>query len=209
MVWRDSLWKVPEPEAAASPGKRGYRSPLRASQALATRAQILRAAEPIFVERGYANVSMSDIAEAAGVARQTVFTAFGTKFGLLRDLIDARIAGEDTPVTVAQQGAIQRMHEERDPQELLRLNVRLIAEISERTAALYEVLAQAAGLESEATALHRRIDRQWLDGMRVVIDRLGELRRDLPRSVCRSSRSSPGADPRLTPDPSEGHPEPG
>lgn len=166
---------VQAPAEPSEGNKRPYRSPLRAGQGRVTQQQIRRVAERLFLQRGYAKVSMTDIAEAAGVARQTVFSTFGSKSGLIRDLIDVRIAGKDTPVSVARRGAIERMREEPDPRQLLRVNARLIAEISERTAALYEVLAEAAGTDTEAEALQRRIDRQWLEGMGYVVDLVAEL----------------------------------
>ena len=47
--------------------KRPYSSPLRAGQARLTREAIVDAAARLFSEKGYAAVSLDDIAEAAGV----------------------------------------------------------------------------------------------------------------------------------------------
>src|SRR5260370_41187310 len=58
-------------------------------------------ASDLFVERGYASTSLADIATAAGVARPTVFAAFGSKAALLRQLLDQALAGDDAPVAVA------------------------------------------------------------------------------------------------------------
>ena len=45
---------------------------------------ILKAAQSVFAKYGVAKTTMSDIAEAAGVARQTVYNAFATKNDILR-----------------------------------------------------------------------------------------------------------------------------
>lgn len=52
-------------------------------QAAETKAQILRAAENLFVEKGYEYVSLEEIAASAGVTRGAVHWHFGNKQGLL------------------------------------------------------------------------------------------------------------------------------
>lgn len=48
---------------------------------------ILNAAKKMFVRYGFAKTTMSDIAEEAGVARQTVYNAFGSKEDILRAVV--------------------------------------------------------------------------------------------------------------------------
>lgn len=55
-------------------------------QAAATRRTILTTAETLFLERGYDNVSLDEIAEASGVTRGAVHWHFGNKQGLLMAL---------------------------------------------------------------------------------------------------------------------------
>ena len=62
------------------------RASLREEQAQLTRRRILEAARRLFVERGYATVSMQEIAREAGVAYQTVFSQFGGKLQLALEL---------------------------------------------------------------------------------------------------------------------------
>jgi AcrR family transcriptional regulator len=52
--------------------------PTRHERAPATRQRITRVAYALFSERGYAETTMAEIAEAAGVAVQTVYFAFHT-----------------------------------------------------------------------------------------------------------------------------------
>ncbi len=84
----------------------------RAEYARATREAILTAAHDLFVERGYFDTRVEDIARTARVAVPTVFAAGGGKGGLLRTLIDraideaeagdlaARLSGHEDPVAV-------------------------------------------------------------------------------------------------------------
>jgi AcrR family transcriptional regulator len=72
--------------------KRPYRSPLRASQAEATRARILEAGLTLFATRGYPGTSVTAIARAAGVSPETIYASVGSK----RGIIDALLAEVDT-----------------------------------------------------------------------------------------------------------------
>src|SRR5207253_11234756 len=62
--------------------------PRRKRRAAETRRIILRAARDLISNRGYAGVSLDDIAAAAGVSRQTLYLQFGSKVGLLTALME-------------------------------------------------------------------------------------------------------------------------
>jgi len=53
----------------------------------AKRAAMLRAAEDLFLQRGYVGTSMDDLATAAGVSKQTLYTHFGNKEALFVELV--------------------------------------------------------------------------------------------------------------------------
>lgn len=72
------------------------------------RERVLTVASEVFAERGVDDVTMADIAEAAGVSRATVFNYFGSKYALVegitetvlvfyRDMLDEAFADETTP----------------------------------------------------------------------------------------------------------------
>lgn len=58
----------------------------QAERAAATRHRIAAAARPLFATQGYAATTLSQVAEAAGVAVQTVYAVYGSKAGILRAL---------------------------------------------------------------------------------------------------------------------------
>ena len=60
-------------------GKRTYHSPLREEAARQTRARLRDTARRLFVDEGYAPISMKRIASEAGVAERTLYLAFPTK----------------------------------------------------------------------------------------------------------------------------------
>ncbi|QHE69152.1 TetR/AcrR family transcriptional regulator [Rhodococcus sp. ZPP] len=78
------------------PVRRTYSSPLRAESARRTRVLVRDAAARLFVDRGYVSTTVRTVAEAAGVATRTVFTAFpGGKAELFHEALAAAIEGGD------------------------------------------------------------------------------------------------------------------
>ena len=67
---------------------RDYRSTVRERHAQDTRRTILDAAAALFAERGYARTSVAAVAEAAGVAVNTVYTSVGGKPALVTALTE-------------------------------------------------------------------------------------------------------------------------
>ncbi|MFD5572594.1 TetR/AcrR family transcriptional regulator [Streptomyces cadmiisoli] len=66
---------------------RKYNSPRRTDSAAATRGAILSNAHTLFLARGYAGVTIGEIAEAARVAVPTVYTSVGNKPSILTELL--------------------------------------------------------------------------------------------------------------------------
>ena len=78
--------------------KRSYNTALRREQALVTHRRILDAARRLFIARGYAYVTMRDVAAEAGVAVQTVHAVFGTKLGLAQGIVELAFEDVDPEV---------------------------------------------------------------------------------------------------------------
>ncbi|GHF45997.1 AcrR family transcriptional regulator [Deinococcus metalli] len=55
------------------------------------RAQLLEAAQALFIERGFEGVGMNDVAHALGTSRPTVYAYFTSTEAMLRALLDARL----------------------------------------------------------------------------------------------------------------------
>jgi len=87
-----------------------------------SRGAIVAAAERLFLERGFGAVSMDALAEAAGVARRTLYNQFSSKEEIFREML-RRVSGqlEDAfPPGVETQGNVE---------EVLRLVARMILEL--------------------------------------------------------------------------------
>jgi AcrR family transcriptional regulator len=167
--------------------RRRYESPRRREQAAATRRAILEAAEHLFGERGYAGTSVAAIAAAAGVALKTVYAAFGTKANVLRALWNLRMRGDEEPVPLAQRPWFQELIAEPDPRRRLALVARNARTVRERTAALTEIVRQAAPGDPQIAELWERFQRELYElGMREVANTLarnGVLATDSERAA--------------------------
>lgn len=175
------------PEKAAA---RPYRSDVRAAQAAATRRRIREAGEALFLADGYVATSMDAIAEAAGVSRQTVFTAFGSKAGLLREIGDVQVVGDDLPIPLDERDVVLRLNEESDPLELLRGYAKVGSGIIQRTAPIYRIVLEGSAHDPEVAKLRETIDGLHLGGLRIFVDLLaskGLLKRG--RSRARASEA--------------------
>jgi AcrR family transcriptional regulator len=94
---------------------RDYRSTVRERHAQDTRRTILDAAAALFAERGYARTSVAAVAEAAGVAVNTVYTSVGGKPALVTALTED---GAQDELAVA---AARLVTELTDAREVVRL----------------------------------------------------------------------------------------
>jgi AcrR family transcriptional regulator len=154
------------------PKPRRYDSPRRSQQAAATRREILEAALRLFAQRGYTRTTMAAIAAEAGVALKTVYLAFQTKRGLLLALWHLRLRGDEAPVPVGERPWFREVIDEPDPERLLRLNARNSRVVKERAGPLLEILRHAASADVELAALWKRIQEEFYDNQRSVVERL-------------------------------------
>lgn len=157
------------------PAPRTYDSPLRAQQARETRRRIRAAALPLFQAEGYTRVSMDRIAKAAGVSRQTVFDAFGSKSGLLKEIVDVHLVGDDEPVPLVERETSVQMMATDDPADLLRQFAHLNRQIAEGLVEVWPVFAQAAATEPVLAELQKGQDEARMQAMRGIAARLAEL----------------------------------
>jgi AcrR family transcriptional regulator len=106
---------------------------------------------------------MRDVAAAAGVAVETVYSHFSSKPGLLRAVADAAAAGDDAPVPIAQRPDFLAMGQGRRASRV-RAAARLATGVNARTAAVAKLLRQAAPTDDEiAEMLRATRERQRLD----------------------------------------------
>jgi AcrR family transcriptional regulator len=130
---------------------RSYASKRRALQSEQTRSDILAAAASLFASRGWRGTTIAGIAEAAGVAIDTVYASFGSKSALLAAAKDAAKAGDEEDVPMFDRPAYRGLGEGTRELRLARA-AQLIAEVNERTAPLDAAWREAASSDQAIAA---------------------------------------------------------
>ncbi len=155
--------------------RRRYESPMREENARRTRAAIVAAASELFTARGYAATSLADVGAAAGVARPTVFAAFGSKPALLRQVLDQALAGDDEPVPVAARPWFRPVWEAPTQDAVLDAYARVCTLIGGRAAQIFEAVRRAADASPEVTELWNTLQGNRRAGAQMVVTHLQTL----------------------------------
>jgi AcrR family transcriptional regulator len=155
--------------------RRRYRSPARDEGARRTRQAIVTEASKLFLERGYIGTSLADIATATGVARPTVFAAFGSKPALLRQVLDHALAGDDAPVAVADRQWFRPVWDATTPGAVLDAYAEVCVVIARRAAQLFETVRRAADDAPEVAELWTTLQANRLAGATMIIEHVQTL----------------------------------
>jgi len=165
---------MPE-DAVPDSSRRSYRSPLRAEQAARTREAITRAARELFEAEGFAGTTIAAVATRAGVSAQTVYSAFGSKAGVVRAIL-----GQMEGSAQAEKWSA-RIATESDPE-------RILGAFAQWTCAFFAASKPVMGLTAaaapELVELMVQGDAHRREGVTELVDRvaeMGALRRGLSR----------------------------
>jgi AcrR family transcriptional regulator len=151
------------------PIRRGYNSPTRNARAAVTRQRILDSATRRFVQDGYRTATVEMIATDAGVSAKTVYHLFGSKAGLLKQVMDVAFVADDEAIPLIDRANPQQVKVEPDQRRQIQLAARGTAELLERIRQVDDVLTDAAAVDPDAAALREDIElRQRRDAMRVL-----------------------------------------
>jgi AcrR family transcriptional regulator len=129
----------------------------QSQRAADTRRRILDAAHDLFVGNGYGATNLQEVADRAGVAIQTIYFVFGNKRKLLKELVDATIAGDDEPIATMNRPWFGEVIASETADALLRAHVRGTSEILHRVAAITDMVTTAGASDAEIAQL-------WPDG---------------------------------------------
>lgn len=155
------------------------RAPVRQARTRLARRAVLDAAATLFLERGYGATTIEAISRVSDVPQATVYRLFSSKQGILKELLDASVAGDDEPVPVAERPHVRSRLRAADPRERLAGLAAVSVEINTRTASIYRILVSAAGSDSDASALLDELTQQRQEGQGRVatsLARSGALR---------------------------------
>jgi len=168
------------------PSKRKYDSRRRKAQALETQAQILSAAEELFIERGYTGTSIESIAQKTGVAPETVYSVFGNKRALFSRVVDMTVVGDGQPIPLLARSYIQDVAAERDQTRQIQMFAKRIQLIMSRVAPMFEVMRSAAKTEPEIAGILKEYLNGRMEGMNFFIECVtasGRLRKSMDKQM--------------------------
>lgn len=136
---------------------------------MATHWRIVKAAYRLFCAQGYAGTTMAEIAEAAGVAVQSVYFTFHTKAALLSRAYDFAVMGEEEPQIPQRQAWYEAMSAERDVTQALRHFVTGVGEITRRVTPLSLAAQVAADGDPDTARVMAFHDGMQADAYREVV----------------------------------------
>jgi AcrR family transcriptional regulator len=146
-----------------------YHSPRRQQAAAATRDAIIEAAQELFACQGYARTTVAQIAEAARVAANTVYTSVGGKPQLLAAITEGGTGDPGVAETLTAVGQAT------DPAEVIWLTAAGTRRVNQRRAQAVAVLLDSAQADSAAAEMLRVAVRYYRDALATVARRLGDL----------------------------------
>ncbi|MHC9296679.1 TetR/AcrR family transcriptional regulator [Mycobacterium sp. LTG2003] len=146
------------------------------------RAAVIAAARALFLERGYGATTVEAICTRADVPPATVYRLFSSKRGILKEILDVSIAGDDEPVSLPGRSKIRVLVDDPDPKNQLAGWVAVASDVNSRTAPIYRILVGAANSDPDAAALLDDLNGQRREGQGQIVRSLarsGSLRRGL------------------------------
>ncbi len=153
--------------------KRTYHSVRRQESALQTRQAIAKAALEFFNERGYRGASIDAIAEAAGVAPETIYATFGSKRELLHYLLDIAVGGDELPVKILDRPERAVLLAMKDAGEIITNFSAGYYQTMRRAAPVFAILSEAAKTEPELAELQNRVREERFANMGRIVQAIG------------------------------------
>lgn len=138
--------------------RRAYDNSGRTAAAAATRARILDAARDLLVSEGYAAMSITALARAAGVSPQTIYNAIGGKAEVLKACYDVTLAGDDEPVPLSERPAFRRMFDAPDAAGFVTAYAAWCRVVHDRVAPILGGVLRGRGGDPAADAFLETVD---------------------------------------------------
>lgn len=143
--------------------KRAYKSLIRQRQAHETRQRIVEATRQLLEAEGYAGMTIEAVARRAEVSVQTVYAVFGSKTGILAELLNQATFGPDYEQTV------RRTLEEKDPEIRLRGAARIARQIHDAQRSGFDLLRGAGVVAPELARLEQEREQMRYERQEAMI----------------------------------------
>jgi AcrR family transcriptional regulator len=149
--------------------RRRYDASGRRETARLRRRHILETARDLFLAEGYPATTVAAIASNADVSEDLVFRLFGSKRGVLKEIMDVAIGGDDEDIRLLDRSDPQAVRTATDQGEQIRLFAAGMTAQLDRLRRLNDLIRSAAVVEPEIAKLqHDLHHRQRRTAMNTV-----------------------------------------
>jgi AcrR family transcriptional regulator len=162
--------------------RRAYKSLTRQRQAHETRRRIIEATRQLLETKGYAGMTIEAVARQAEVSVQTVYAVFGSKTGILAELLNQATFGAEY------EDIVQQTLEEKDPETRLRGAARIARQIHDAQRAGFDLLRGAGVVAPELARLEQERERIRYERQEQMIVSLRSAKRLRPDLSPRTAR---------------------
>ncbi|MBO0852826.1 MAG: TetR/AcrR family transcriptional regulator [Nocardia sp.] len=156
---------------------RSYDNSARLDAARETRRRILSAAERLLTTSGYAAMTVTALARAAGVSPQTVYNSVGGKAAVLKATYDTVLAGDDSDVPMSERPEFLAMRDTPDAAAHARAYAAWTRAIYERVGPLLSAVLAHTGADPALAEFAATIEHERRTGnthvVTAVLDRHG------------------------------------
>jgi AcrR family transcriptional regulator len=149
--------------------KRAYTGTRRQAATRATRRDVVEAARRLFLDQGYPATTMAEIAEESGTPQATVYRLFGSKRGILKEVLDVTLGGDDEQVEYQHRPDVRAALAAEDPGSMLDAFAHLLRGVMHRAGALQHVLATSALVDHDAAEMLEITRRQRHTGQSRIV----------------------------------------
>lgn len=146
--------------------KRKYNSSNRRKKSEQTRGEVAEAAKELFAKRGFASVTIDEIAEKAGKPLPTVYALFQSKKGILKEVVERALFGQQY------EALVQRTQEITHPVERLRGVAKIARTVYDSERAEMNLLRGAVLVGPEFAELEREMEERRFERQETNIKRL-------------------------------------
>lgn len=136
---------------------RAYHSKRRSQQAAETKTSILLAADALFRSLGWEKTSIAAIARKAGVSAETIYSVFGSKHALIKQLVVNTVRRDQPDIPLVEQQKPATVFAALDQKEQIALFARDITDVLVRVAPLMEVVRTASAGNPELADLYSQL----------------------------------------------------
>ena len=150
------------------------RSTRRAVAARETRERIVAAAHACFLERGFPDTTIREVATRADVSPETIYKGFRGKAGLLKAAYDRALAGDDESIPIAQRPQAQAVRDAVSPRAAAAAYAELSATLVDRAGPLTRVVLAGRGASAEIEEFAATVDAERLTGTSGIVRRSAE-----------------------------------